>query len=94
MFCMVKKKKIYPAYVSKHNSNREKQVILLMIPNGEGWNYFSVKQLPTLLRGITSKHHVDFYCLNCLYSFATESKRESPKNVCEDKDFCNVVMTS
>ena len=32
-----KKGKIYLAYVSKHNSNREKQVILLMIPNGEGW---------------------------------------------------------
>ena len=31
-----KTEKIYPAYVSKHNSNREKQVILLMIPNGEG----------------------------------------------------------
>ena len=30
-----KKEKIYPAYVSKHNSNCEKQVILLMIPNGE-----------------------------------------------------------
>ena len=29
-----KKGKIYPAYVSKHNSNCEKQVILLMIPNG------------------------------------------------------------
>ena len=28
-------KKIYPAYISKHNSNREKQVILLMIPNGK-----------------------------------------------------------
>ena len=25
-----------PAYVSKHKSNREKQVIFLMIPNGEG----------------------------------------------------------
>ena len=24
---------MYPAYVSKHNSNREKQVILLMISN-------------------------------------------------------------
>ena len=36
MFCiMIKSKKIYPAYVSKHNSNREKQVILLMILNGE-----------------------------------------------------------
>ena len=30
-----KKEKIYPAYVSKCNSNREKQVILLMISNGE-----------------------------------------------------------
>ena len=28
--------KIYPAYVSKQNRNREKQVIILMIPNGEG----------------------------------------------------------
>ena len=26
-----KKEKIYPAYISKYNSNREKQVILLMI---------------------------------------------------------------
>ena len=31
-----KKGKIYLAYVSKHNSNHEKQVILLMIPHGEG----------------------------------------------------------
>ena len=30
-----KKEKIYPAYVSKHNSSREKQVIILMIPNQE-----------------------------------------------------------
>ena len=30
-----KKEKIYPVCVSKHNSNPEKQVILLMIPNEE-----------------------------------------------------------
>ena len=35
MFCMLKKEKAYPTYVSKHNSDREKQVILLMILNGE-----------------------------------------------------------
>ena len=40
--------KKYPAYVSKHNSNREKQVILLMIVYGEGpkgqrWYYLAVK---------------------------------------------------
>ena len=76
MFCMLKKEKIYPAYVSKHNSNCEKQVILLMIPNGKGhewsetltmranirgrWHYLAVKKLSALLRGITSKHHDEF----------------------------------
>ena len=30
-----KNEKIYPAYVSKQNLKREKQVIILMIPNGE-----------------------------------------------------------
>ena len=30
-----KEEKTYPAYISNHNSNREKQVILLMISNGE-----------------------------------------------------------
>ena len=39
-----------------------------MIPNEEkeGWNYIAVKKLSTLLGGITSKHHGDFYCLNFL----------------------------
>ena len=43
-------KNIYPAYVSKHNSNCEKQVIILIISNREGrWYYLSVKELSTLL---------------------------------------------
>ena len=49
------KKEKNPAYVSKHNSNREKQIILLMIQNGEGWHYIAVKKLSTLLRGIKSQ---------------------------------------
>ena len=82
VFYAKKEKKIYPAYVSKHNSNREKQVILLMIPNGEGCkaksegqrrrHHLAVKKLLELLRVITSKHNGNFYCLNCLDSFATE----------------------
>ena len=73
-----KKEKLYPAYVSKNNSNCEKQVILLMIPNGEKrdaksegqrWQYVAVKKLSGLLRGVTSKNNGDFYCLNSLSSF-------------------------
>ena len=40
-----------------------------MVPNEEkeGWHYLAVKKLSTLLRGITSTHHGDFYYLNCLH---------------------------
>ena len=41
---MLKKKK-NPVYVSKLNSNHEKQVIFLAIPNGEGWHYLAVRKL-------------------------------------------------
>ena len=83
MFYMVKKKNNYPAYVSKHNSNHEKRVILLMISNGEGRvancerrprHYLAVKRLSALLTGIASKHHGDFCCLNCFHYFATKKK--------------------
>ena len=52
------------------------------------------KKLSTSLRGITSKHSGDFYYFNCFHSFRTKSKLESHKKVCENKDFCNVVMPS
>ena len=57
---MLKKKNTYPAYISKHNSNREKLVILLVIPNGKLWHYFPVKKLSALLRGVASKNDCDF----------------------------------
>ena len=38
------KEKIYPAYVSKYNSNREKQVTVLMISNGKKqWHCLAAK---------------------------------------------------
>ena len=43
------KEKIYSVYVSKHNSNREKQVILVMFPSGEGW-YFCAALLICLYK--------------------------------------------
>ena len=39
-----KKVKTYPAFVSEHNSNCEKQAILLVIPNGEGWHYLAANR--------------------------------------------------
>ena len=72
-------KKIHVAYKSKHNLTREKQIILLMISNGEKWHYLTVKNLSGLLRGITSNHAGDFYCLNCFRAYSTKNKLEAHK---------------
>ena len=43
-----------------------------MISNGKNWHYLAVKSLSRLLRGITSNHDGDYYCLNCFHSYRTE----------------------
>ena len=65
--------KISLAYKSKHNLTREKQVILLMITDGEKWHYIAVKRLSGLLRGITGNNNDDFYCLNCFHTYKTKN---------------------
>ena len=82
----MRKEKIYPAYVSKNNWNREKQVILLMSQNGKGWRwrYPAVKKFPASLRGIKSKNNGHFYFLNCFHSFKIKTKLGSHKNVCKN----------
>ena len=55
-----------------------------MILNEEGCHYIAVKKLSALLRGITSKHHGDFYCHNCLHSLATEKKCQPHKKLCQN----------
>ena len=84
--------KISLAYKSKHNLTREKQVILLMITDGEKWHYLAVKRLSALLNGITSNHNGDFYCLNCFCAYTTKNKLEKHKKICENHDYCHVEM--
>ena len=85
-------KKIEITYKSKYNLVRDNQVILLMISNGENWHYLAVKSLPRLLRGITSNHDGDYYCLNCFHSYRTENKLNVHKKVCENHGYCNIEM--
>ena len=69
------KKEIEPAYKSKYNYKRKKQVVLLMITDENNrWHYLTVKILSALFRGITSNRYGDFYCLNCFHSNRTLSK--------------------
>ena len=66
------------AYKSKFNLTRNHQVTLTMITDGKKWHYLTVKKLSALLKGITSKHKRDFYCLNCFQSY---SKKKNLKSI-------------
>ena len=65
-----------------------------MITDGEKWHYLVVKNLSGLLKGITSTHMKDFYCLNCFHSYRTKNKLESHKKICENHDYCHVEMST
>ena len=84
--------KVRNAYKSRRNSERENQVILLMIIDGKKWHDLVVKQLPALLRAITSKHVGDFYCLNYFHLYRTKNKLKKHENVCENHDYCYIEM--
>ena len=85
-------KEIKQAYISKYNK-RYNQINLLMITDGEtNWHYLAVKSISGLLRGITSKHDGDFYCLNCFHSYTSEKKLQKHERICKDHDFRDIKM--
>ena len=67
-------KKISHAYQSEFNKTREKQVILLIITDGQKQHYVCVKNLNSLLKPLN--HCSEHYCLNCLKPFRTKSRLE------------------
>ena len=72
-------KNIYPAYISKHNSNHKKQIILLKVLNEEGWYYLAVTRLSPLSGVIASNNTCDFYFQNCLHLPRKKIKPKSHK---------------
>ena len=75
LFALYNTKQIRPAYISKYNSKRDNQVILLKITDIENkkWHYLAVKHISGLLRGITSNHNQDFILFK-LFSFIHNKK--------------------
>ena len=85
-------KKINVVYKSKHNNKRKKQVILLMIGDGEKYHYLAVTNLSALLQKISSNHKEDFYCLNCFNSYATKNKLKEHEEICNNHNSCHIEM--
>ena len=93
LYVPCKTKEIRQACISKHNKTRNIHANLLLITDGTGnWHYLVIKSISGLLRGVTSKHYDDFYCLNCFQSYTTEKKLRKHEKVCKKHDFCNLKM--
>ena len=67
---------------------------MIPIEEKQGRPYLAVKKLYTFLRGTTSKHHFNFFCLNYLHTFRTENKLNFHEKVCKNKNFCGIAMPS
>ena len=59
--------KIRHAYKSKHNS-------FLFITDGGKMALSCCKKWSPLLKGITSNHDGEFFCLNCFHSYTSRNK--------------------
>ena len=95
-------------YKSEYNNERENQVILLMITDGKKWNYLALKSerifydgkwcnrtaksLSKLLRGKSSNHLGDFYCLNCFNSCSTKNRIKKHEKLCNKHDNFRIEM--
>ena len=84
-------------YKSPYNRTHKSQEVLLMITDDEEdtldkWHYLAVKSISRLFRGITSNNNGDFYCLGCLHSFRTDNALKKHERLCENHDYCQIVM--
>ena len=84
---------IRPCYISKFNKTRQHQANLLMITDGtDKWHYLAVKRIPPLLRGVSSTHDGDYYCLNCFHSYRTEEKLKAHEELCANNNFALIKI--
>ena len=81
LFVLHNTEEIRLAYKFTHSLKSENQVIVLMITDGKNWHQLAVTRVPALLRGITSNHNGDFYCLNCSQSYSTKNKLKEHERV-------------
>ena len=65
-----------------------------MITNSKKSHYFAVTNLSTLLKGISSNHKEDFYCLNCFNSYTSKNKLKEHEEICNNNDSCRIDMPS
>ena len=61
-----------------------------MIGDSEQWYYLAVKNLSRLLRGISSNHVGNHYCLGYFHSYSTAKKLKKYERLCNNRKSCEI----
>ena len=85
-------KQISVVYRLKHNKKRKKQVILLMIGDGEKYHYLAVTNSPGLVQGNSWNHEKKIFCLNCFNSYKSKNKLKEHEKIGNNHDTCCIEM--
>ena len=64
----------------------------MITENQNNWHYLAIKNIKRLIRGVTSIHHGDFFCRNCMLSYRTENALKRHKRLCLNHDQSEIVM--
>ncbi|XP_057299355.1 uncharacterized protein LOC130629979 [Hydractinia symbiolongicarpus] len=83
---------IYMCRKSKH-LDRKETVVLFLLCEGDKRHYIAVKNLSGVLSKANSKHkNKEYYCLNCLYGFQSEQKRDEHFEYCKNNDAAKIQL--
>ena len=93
-----KDERVYPLQISKYTKckrkdEREHNITLLLIKNGDNSHYCYVKRLSRLLTSQVNKHKSKlYYCLNCLNGYDDIDKLDKHKEYCSENESIKINM--
>ena len=93
-----KDERVYPLQISKYTKckrkdEREHNITLLLIKNGDNSHYCYVKRLSALLTSQVNKHKSKlYYCLNCLNGYDNMDKLDIHKEYCSENECVKINM--
>ena len=63
-----------------------------MITDGNKWHHIAISSLSALLKGRSSNHNGDFYCLNYFNLYTAKNRVEKLEEICNKHDSCRLEM--
>ena len=80
-------------YICRNGWRHQREINLMLISEGDKWQYTAIKSLSRLIASKNSKHvYKQYFCTNCLQGFTQELSRDQHYGYCIDNETVRVEM--